>query len=231
MHQAAGECSRCTRLGLQCLANEPSQRGRCSSAARLGTMAPRQKGLVSTGHGDGDDGNGATEPSAKRAGVDSQDVLTVPAKFAIGGVKFPLSSSAPSLHYAVGSLSEPRTAPLSSKTWSLQQHALTNLGSHTAKLHWVRSAFAVAARNRCYRRSHNPHPDCAQPLPWSACLPPLIARLSFPACVCPAAPPCGPPRHRRNDKHPSHRASFGPLPGRVAQRAAAGGGRCRRARG
>lgn len=63
-----------------------------------------------------------------------------------------LATNNPSLLFACDDFAEPRATLLGSRTWSLHQHALTSLGSHAAKLHWIRSAFSMAARKRCYRK-------------------------------------------------------------------------------
>jgi len=123
--QECGQCSRCVRLGLACLANEPSQRGRHSSRARLSEPV---RALLANG-AESTDQTQSLSPSASP---------TVGA-FAVMARGAPLCAAV-----------APQRRILPEHTWALYRNAINAADSRPLKLHWLRSVLYIAKGNESW---------------------------------------------------------------------------------
>ncbi|KAG8461964.1 hypothetical protein KFE25_013983 [Diacronema lutheri] len=161
---AGAMCTRCARLGVQCVPNAPSMRGRKSSTGRLGPAIRALLTPADGGRACGDDTGAlasalppSTSPSGRAPGLgSSSDELAgtclVTASRAQPRLQQPLRLE---LCTSVGT-SPACAAQLASvlAVWEPTRNALLASGSQSAKLHFLKCQFAAAARYGSYEHTH-----------------------------------------------------------------------------
>mmetsp|Transcript_22293 Transcript_22293/g.60183 ORF Transcript_22293/g.60183 Transcript_22293/m.60183 type:complete len:470 (-) Transcript_22293:199-1608(-) len=161
---ATGVCSRCARVRLHCIPNDPSKRGRKSAAATAARLGPALRDLLVDSLPPPNptpafkDAGSHSDPSTEASGS-TDGVLTVPTyepptkrRHVPAADLHAATSCVPTVHLSLSSTRRPPGAQidLHSSAWTLQRDVLNEMDNKGVKMQWLQGMFLYASRKKSW---------------------------------------------------------------------------------